>query len=150
MYKGLDVSGMVALVTGGTSGIGRAIALGFAQAGAKVVAGSTNADKVAAIAKELGPGHHAVQLDVSNEASVRAAMESAKAKFGRIDTVINAAGVIAKKPSLEVATEDFDRIVRINLTGSFIVAREAARLMKDQPPTGKKDQRGSITFIASL
>ena len=150
MYKGLDVSGMVAVVTGGTSGIGRAIALGFAQAGAKVVAGSTNPDKVAAIGKELGAGHHAVQMDVSSESSVRAAIESAKQKFGRIDCVINAAGVIAKKPSLEVTTEEFDRIVRINLTGSFIVAREAARVMKDQSPTGAKQLRGCITFIASL
>lgn len=149
MYKGLDVSGLAVLVTGGTSGIGRAMALGFAQAGAKVCAGSTNADKVAAIAKELGAGHHAVQLDVSNEASVKAAIESTKAKFGRIDCVINAAGVIAKKPSLEVTTEEFDRIVRINLTGSFIVAREAAQVMKDQSPNAK-NQRGNIIFIASL
>src|SRR3954465_11612620 len=149
MYKGLDVSGNVVLVTGGTSGIGRAIALGFAQAGAKVCAGSTNPDKVAAIAKELGAGHHAVKLDVADEASVRAAVEATKQKFGRIDAVINAAGVIAKKPSLEVTTEEFDRIVRINLTGSFIVAREAAKVMKDQSP-GQKGIRGSITFIASL
>src|SRR5687767_15189860 len=96
-YKGLDVSGKAVLVTGGTSGIGRAIALGFAQAGAKVVAGSTNPEKVSAIAKELGQGHHAVQMDVANESSVRAAIESAREKFGRIDCVINAAGVIAKK-----------------------------------------------------
>src|SRR5687768_15538906 len=150
MYKGLDVSGLVTLVTGGTSGIGRAIALGFAQAGAKVVAGSTNPEKVSAIAKELGQGHHAVQLDVASETSVRAAIEAARQKFGRIDAVINAAGVIAKKPSLEVTTEEFDRIVRINLTGSFIVGREAARVMKDQSPVGSKQLRGSITFIASL
>ena len=149
MYKGLDVSGMSVLVTGGTSGIGRAMALGFAQAGAKVCAGSTNPDKVAAIAKELGSGHHAVRLDVSDEASVKAAVEATRQKFGRIDAVINAAGVIAKKPSLEVTTEEFDRIVRINLTGSFIVAREAAKVMKDQSP-GSRGQRGSITFIASL
>jgi len=149
MYKDLDVSGMVVLVTGGTSGIGRAIALGFKEAGAKVVAGSTNADKVAAIAKELGSGHHAVQMDVSNEASVQKAITATKDKFGRLDAVINSAGVIAKKPSLEVTTEEFERIVRINLTGSFIVAREAAKVMKDQAP-GHRGVRGCITFVASI
>src|SRR5437763_2103241 len=132
MYKGLDVSNKVCLVTGGTSGIGRAIALGFAQAGAKVVAGSTNPAKVAAIAKELGPGHHAVPIDVANESSVKSAIAQAVERFGRLDCIINAAGVIARKPSLEVTVEEFERIVRINLTGSFIIAREAARVMKGQ------------------
>jgi NAD(P)-dependent dehydrogenase (short-subunit alcohol dehydrogenase family) len=150
MYKGLDVSGKVVLVTGGTSGIGRAIALGFAEAGAKVVAGSTNPDKVAAIAKELGQGHHAVQMDVASESSVRNAVDETAKKFGRLDVVVNAAGVIMRKPSLELATEDFERIVRVNLTGSFIVCREAARVMKEQSPQGAKGERGNIVLIASL
>src|SRR5439155_16982021 len=60
-----------------------------------------------------------------------------------------AAGVIARKPSLQVTTEEFERIIKINLTGSFIVAREAAAVMKDQKPD-EKGQRGSIVFIASL
>jgi NAD(P)-dependent dehydrogenase (short-subunit alcohol dehydrogenase family) len=149
MYKPLDISNKIILVTGGTSGIGRAIALGCAQAGAKVVAGSTNPDKVAAIKSELGADHDATQMDVSDENSVRAAIGFTKQKFGRIDALVNAAGVIARKPSLEVTTEEFERIVRINLTGSFIVAREAARVMKDQQPD-EKGQRGNIVFIASL
>src|SRR5438105_4904893 len=148
-YSGLDVSGKVCVVTGGTSGIGRAIALGFAQAGAKVIAGSTNPDKVSAIAKELGAGHHALTLDVADESSVRAAIDETVKKFGRLDAVVNAAGVIARKPSLEVTTEEFERVCRINLTGSFIVCREAARVMKDQQPSAK-GERGSIILIASL
>jgi len=149
MYKPLDISNRVALVTGGTSGIGRAIALGFAQAGAKVVAGSTNPEKVSKIASELGSQHHAVQLDVGNESSVRSAIAETVKRFGRLDCIVNAAGVIARKPSLDVTTEEFERIVRINLTGSFLVAREAARVMKDQAPD-EKGGRGSIIFIASL
>jgi len=149
MYKGLDVSDKVVLVTGGTSGIGRAIALGCAEAGAKVVAGSTNPEKVSAIKAELGAGHDATTLDVASESSVKAAIDFTTRKFGRIDAVVNAAGVIARKPSLEVSTEEFERIVRINLTGSFIVARESARVMKDQQPD-EKGQRGNIVFIASL
>ena len=123
MYKGLDVSGKVVLVTGGTSGIGRAIALGLAQSGAKVMAGSTNPEKVAAIKKELGEDHDAVPMDVSNEQSVADAVGATVKRFGRIDHVVNAAGVIKKQPSLEMPVAEFERIVRVNLTGSFIVAQ---------------------------
>lgn len=148
-YSGFDVSGKVVLVTGGTSGIGRAIALGFAQAGAKVVAGSTNPDKVAAIKNELGAGHDATTLNVADEQSIKDAIDFTAKKFGRLDVVVNAAGVIKRQPSLEMPTEEFERIVKINLTGSFIVAREAAKVMKDQQP-GHKGERGNIVFIASL
>jgi NAD(P)-dependent dehydrogenase (short-subunit alcohol dehydrogenase family) len=149
-HPALDISNKICLVTGGTSGIGRAIALGFAQAGAKVIAGSTNPDKVAAIKKELGPGHEAVQMNVADESSVKSAFDFAKNKFGRVDAVVNAAGVIKRQPSLEMPIDEFRRIVDVNLTGSFIVAQAAARLMKDQPPTGKHGERGSIVFISSL
>lgn len=148
-YKGLDLTGKVCVVTGGTSGIGRAIALGFAEAGAKVVAGSTNPDKVAAIQQELGAGHHATTLNVADEASVQAAMKFAVEKCGRIDVVVNAAGVIKKQPSMEMPVEEFERICRVNLTGSFIVAQQAGRIMKDQTPDAK-GERGNIIFIASL
>src|SRR5438477_3007248 len=135
-YSGLDVSGKVCLVTGGTSGIGRAIALGFAQAGAKVVAGSTNPEKVSAIKSELGSGHESVTINVADANSVNAAVDFAVKKFGRLDVVVNAAGVIKRQPSLEMTVEEFRRIVDVNLTGSFLVAQAAARVMKDQPPIG--------------
>src|SRR5947208_14400562 len=117
-YPALDISAKVCLVTGGTSGIGRAIALGFAEAGATVVAGSTSAQKVSSIREELirfGNKHDAVQLDVGDAASVRAAVEGAAKKLGRLDAVVNAAGVIKKQPSLEMPPEEFERIVRVNL-----------------------------------
>src|SRR5947207_995154 len=108
-YKGFDISGKVVLVTGGTSGIGRAIALGCAEAGAKVVAGSTNPDKVAAIKEELGGGHDATAMNVADEGSVRKAFDFALHKFGRIDAVVNAAGVIKRQPSLEMPVEELRR-----------------------------------------
>jgi NAD(P)-dependent dehydrogenase (short-subunit alcohol dehydrogenase family) len=148
-YKGFDISNKVVLVTGGTSGIGRAIALGAAEAGARVMAGSTSADKVAATARELGGDHAAVQLDVSNQQSVRDAVQATVKRFGRIDAVVNAAGVIKKQPSFDMPVEEFERIVRINLTGSFIVSQEVGRVMKDQQPDDK-GQRGSIVYVASL
>jgi NAD(P)-dependent dehydrogenase (short-subunit alcohol dehydrogenase family) len=149
IYKGFDITGKVCLITGGTSGLGKAIALGCAASGAKVVAGSTSAAQVDAVRAELGAGHETVKLDVSDEASVAAAMDFAVKRYGRLDAVINAAGVIQRKPSLDVTVAEFERIVRINLTGSFIVARNAARVMKEQPADAK-GQRGSIVFIASL
>ena len=149
-YPGLDISSKVCLVTGGTSGIGRAIALGFAQAGAKVVAGSSSADKVAAIGKELGGDHLGVQIDVCRRAE-RSEGDRADGQpsIGRLDAVVNAAGVIKRQPSLEMPVAEFERIVRVNLTGSFIVAQAAGRVMKDQQPDAK-GQRGAIVFIASL
>jgi NAD(P)-dependent dehydrogenase (short-subunit alcohol dehydrogenase family) len=148
-YNGFDISAKVCLITGGTSGLGKAVALGFASAGAKVVAGSSSMAKVEAMRKELGGAHDAVRLDVADESSVAAAVDHTIKRYGRLDAVVNAAGVIQRKPSLEVSVAEFERIVRINLTGSFIVARNAARVMKDQP-TDSRGQRGSIVLIASL
>ena len=113
MYNGFDIQDKIVIVTGGTSGIGRAIALGCAQAGASVVAGSTNPDKVAAIRKELnsiGSGggaerHDATPLNVADEASVKAAFDLVVSKYGRLDAVINSAGVIKRQPSLEMPVE---------------------------------------------
>jgi len=148
-YKGFDISGKVCLVTGGTSGIGRAIALACAQSGAKVVAGSSSADKVAAIKKELGGEHQATQIDVADAASVQAAIDLTIKTFGRLDAVVNAAGVIKRLPTIDFPLEEFERIVKINLTGTFIVNQLAARAMKDQSPD-EKNQRGSIVNVASL
>jgi NAD(P)-dependent dehydrogenase (short-subunit alcohol dehydrogenase family) len=148
-YPGLDITSKVILVTGGTSGIGRAIALGCAAAGARVVAGSTNPQKVAAIRKELGPNCDGVQLDVSDAASVRAAVEHTAKKFGRIDGMVNAAGIIKRVPSLEMDPADFERIVRVNLVGNFIVAQAVGRVMKDQSADAQ-GLRGAIVNIASL
>jgi NAD(P)-dependent dehydrogenase (short-subunit alcohol dehydrogenase family) len=151
-YSGFDISNYVVVVTGGTSGIGRAIALGCAQAGARVVAGSTNPDKVSAIKKELaavGGEHDATPMNVADEASVKAAMEFAVNRFGRIDAVVNAAGVIKRQPSLEMPVEEFRRIVDVNLNGTFIVNQAAGRVMKAQAPNAH-GERGSIVNIASL
>ena len=152
-YPALDISGKVCLVTGGTSGIGRAVALGFAQAGARVVAGSTNPEKVSAMRDELraahGPRHDAVRLDVSDAAGVRKAVDGVVERFGRLDAVVNAAGVIKKQPSLEMEPAEFERIVRVNLVGNFIVAQAAGRVMKGQEPDGR-GLRGSIVNVASL
>ncbi len=148
-YPGFDVSGRVVLVSGGTSGIGRALSLGCAAAGMKVVAGSTNPDKVAALGKELGADHQAVRLDVTDPASAQAAVELAIRKFGRLDALINAAGIMLRKPALETSRDEFEHVLRVNLTGSFVIAQAAGRAMMRQPPD-PQGARGSIVLIASL
>ncbi len=151
-YNGFDISNKVILVTGGTSGIGRAIALGCAQAGAKVIAGSTNPDKVAAIKKELeafGHHHDATPINVADEASVKAAVDLVIQKYGRLDALVHSAGVIKRQPSLEMPVEEWRRIIDVNLNGTFIVNQAAGRIMKAQTPNDA-GERGCIVNIASL
>ena len=148
-YSGLAINGKTCLVTGGTSGLGRAIALGLAAAGAKVVAASSNPEKVNAMAKELGKDHLAVELDVGNEKQAADVMAGIAASCGRIDAVIHAAGIIRKVPSMDMAVADFDKVVRTNLTGSFIISQAAGRLMRGQSPD-TQGMRGCIVLVASL
>jgi NAD(P)-dependent dehydrogenase (short-subunit alcohol dehydrogenase family) len=90
-----------------------------------------------------------VQLDVSDAKSVQAAVDYTANKYGRIDGMVNAAGVIKRVPSIEMEPADFERIVRVNLVGNFIVCQAVARVMKDQPENAR-GQRGAIVNIASL
>ena len=148
-YRGLDISGKVCLVTGGTSGLGLAIARGLAEAGASVVVGSSNPQKVAAAQAQLGAGHDAIAVDVTDAAAVRAAVDQVVGRYGRLDAVVNAAGIIRRQPSLEMSVADFRRIVDVNLVGTFIVDQAAGRVMRQQAPD-VAGQRGVIVNIASL
>lgn len=146
MYQPFDVTGKVALVTGGTSGLGRAIALGLAEAGAVVIAGSRDPNKVAAMTADLQavqPGCEALSMDVSDPASVDEVFCKVRQQHGRLDILINAAGITHKAPAIEMDLVDWERVLRTNLTGTFLCSQAAARLMKD---TGG----GAIVNIASL
>jgi NAD(P)-dependent dehydrogenase (short-subunit alcohol dehydrogenase family) len=90
-----------------------------------------------------------VTLNVADQSSVASAVDFAVKTYGRLDVIVNAAGVIKRQPSLEMTADEFRRIVDVNLTGSFLVAQAAARVMKDQTPDAK-GERGTIIFIASL
>jgi NAD(P)-dependent dehydrogenase (short-subunit alcohol dehydrogenase family) len=148
-YSGFDITNKICFVTGGTSGLGLAIAKGFAQAGAKVVVGSSNPQKVDAVRKELGEGHLGLQVDVADEISVRDAVQQIREKFGHIDALVNAAGITKRQASLEMPVADFRRIIEINLVGNFVVAQAVGRVMKDQSPD-VHGIRGAIINIASL
>jgi NAD(P)-dependent dehydrogenase (short-subunit alcohol dehydrogenase family) len=145
-FAGFDLTGKVALVTGGTSGLGRSIALGLAQSGATVIVGSREESKVLGTVDELlaiSPGHSGKQLDVAEPASIASVFEEVAAEHPRLDILVNAAGTIQKKDPLEVTVEEFERVLRINLTGTFLCCQAAGRLMKEQGG-------GAIVNIASL
>ncbi len=116
-YSGFDLTGRVALVTGGTSGLGRAIAVGLAQAGASVIVGSRDEAKVADTVAELsgiGAGHSGLRLDVADPASIAATFQGVAAERGRLDILVNAAGTIQRKDPLEVTLAEWEQVLRVN------------------------------------
>jgi 2,3-dihydro-2,3-dihydroxybenzoate dehydrogenase len=135
-----DISGQVALVTGAASGIGRAIAEGFRDAGARVVA--TDLDE-AGLAS-LDGMDATVAMNVTDEDGVQDAFDQTIDRHGRIDTVVNCAGVVSKKiPVTDLDVGEWNRIIDVDLFGVFLCSRAAARAMKPQ-------RSGSIVNVASI
>lgn len=135
----------VALVTGAGSGIGRAIAHRLAAEGACVVVADLNGDGAARVAEELGGPDKAVAVtvDVTDEERVAAAFRAAVLAFGGVDLVVNNAGISISRPLLETSVKDWDLQHDIMARGSFLVSREAARVMTAQ------GLGGDIVYIAS-
>jgi len=117
-----DLSGRVAVVMGGTTGLGRAIALGLAEAGADVVASSRRAEQVQQMAEEiegLGRRTQRVTSDVVERASVQALHNAVVEEFGRVDILVNAAGITFKTPVENLSEVDWQRVMETNLTGTL-------------------------------
>ncbi|WP_330451736.1 MULTISPECIES: bifunctional aldolase/short-chain dehydrogenase [unclassified Streptomyces] len=135
----------VALVTGAGSGIGKAIAHRLAAEGACVVVADLDAANAAAVAEELGGPDKAVAVtvDVTSEEQIARTFRSAALAFGGVDLVVNNAGISISKPLLETTARDWDLQHDIMARGSFLVSREAARLMRAQ------GMGGDIVYIAS-
>ncbi|MGW7281458.1 bifunctional aldolase/short-chain dehydrogenase [Streptomyces sp. NPDC054844] len=135
----------VALVTGAGSGIGRAIAHRLAAEGACVVVADLDATNAAAVAEELGGPDKAVAVtaDVTSEEQITAAFAEAVLAFGGVDLVVNNAGISISKPLLETTAKDWDLQHDIMARGSFLVSREAARVMTAQK------LGGDIVYVAS-
>ena len=134
MYKPFDLTGKVALVTGGNSGIGLGMARALAQAGADVAIWGTNAKKNAAAKSELAAGARkvvALECDVSDEKAVDAAFAETLSKLGRIDGCFANAGVSGRGTAsfLEMSSEEWRRVLKVNLDGAFFTFRAAARHM---------------------
>ena len=142
-HSPFDLSGRVALVTGGNSGIGRALALGLRDAGAKVAIGARRADRNIAMLDDLGASASAFELDVGDEASVERTIAAVLARYGRLDILVNNAGAVKRASVMEHAREDWDHVLTVNLTGPFLCTKHAARAMKPRCA-------GKIINIASV
>jgi len=141
-----SVAGKVAVVTGGGRGLGKAIALGLAQAGADVVVVSRTGHEVREVAEEIraiGGRSLALVGDVGEVEQVQGLVARAVEELGALHVLVNAAGVNQRRPSLEVTPELWDNIVNINLRGTFFFCQAAAKVMRVQG-------EGSIINIASL
>jgi rhamnulose-1-phosphate aldolase/alcohol dehydrogenase len=128
------LAGRVAFVTGAASGIGRAIAARLGEGGAAVVLADRDVAGARAVAEEMGGDDLAVavRVDVSDEAAVAAAVQEASAVYGGVDLVVNNAGLSISKPLAETTAADWDLQHSIMARGSFLVSREAARVMEAQ------------------
>jgi NAD(P)-dependent dehydrogenase (short-subunit alcohol dehydrogenase family) len=142
----ISLHSKVAIVTGASRGIGRAIALQLAEKGAKVVLAARNRRDLDAVAKKArwsGAEVLVVPCDVGAERQVQALVKKTLARFGRIDLLINNAGIGIKKPVAEFATRDWDQIMDTNLKGVFLLTREVLPVMKRQ-------KGGQIINVGSL
>jgi gluconate 5-dehydrogenase len=143
-----DLTGRIALVTGSSRGIGNALAAGLAAAGASVVLHGLDQVRLKQARESLAGvfGEErisSVAFDITDEASVSAGIAEAEEQFGGLDILVNNAGIQHRVPLLELAVEDWERVIRTDLTSAFLVGREAARRMV---PRG----RGKIINIGSV
>jgi NAD(P)-dependent dehydrogenase (short-subunit alcohol dehydrogenase family) len=143
MSNGLcDLTGKIAAVIGGASGIGEAIAIGAAAQGATAVILDTNAAAGAAVAAKIS-GAGSAALDIREAGAVTAAFDAIVRDRGRLDIVICTPSINVRKPILQYTGEEFDRVVAVNLKGSFNVLQAAGRIMTAQ-------RSGSIVIFSSI
>lgn len=145
-YKPLDLDGKVAVVVGGSSGIGRTLALGLAQAGADVVSSARRPELVGELATEieaLGRRSLRVTCDVGDRQSLETLLRECLKTFGKVDILVNAAGITKKGPTLDYAESDWNRILDTNLTGMLRTCQVFGRHMIER-------RYGRIISIASM
>lgn len=141
----LGLTGKIALVTGGAGGLGREIALGLAGEGADlIVADLAEADQTVEAVNALGRKCLAVKADIADEAQVQGLFQQIGKEFKGLDILVNNAGIsqLSYKPTIDMPVEEWDRVIRVNLTGSFLCCRQAGRMMI-------KSGGGSIVNISS-
>jgi|HigsolmetaAR203D_1030402.scaffolds.fasta_scaffold00226_11 NAD(P)-dependent dehydrogenase (short-subunit alcohol dehydrogenase family) len=146
----MRLNGKVAIVTGAGSGNGAAIAVEYLRQGARVVFADINEESARAVAGQSGypDTQWLVQkVDVSNRDSVKACVDAAVSRFGRLDIMVANAGITVRKHFLEMTTEELDRVMDVNCKGVFLCCQEAARVMADQGEGGALILMSSIASI---
>jgi 2-dehydro-3-deoxy-D-gluconate 5-dehydrogenase len=141
-----DLKGRVAIVTGGNGGIGLGMARGLANAGARIVIAARDAGKSRAAVEELaarGGEAHAVATDVTDEGAVGRLVEATVERFGRLDVLVNNAGINIRKPVHELALDEWRKVLDTNLTSAFLCSKAAY-------PEFKKAGGGKIINIGSM
>lgn len=155
------VTGRVALITGASQGIGRACALALAEAGASVALAARNEEKLAAVVKEAeakGVKSAAFRMDVADEDSVKAAVKAAIAQFGKIDILINNAGITKDTLIMRMKRADWDSVIQTNLTGAYFCTQAVissmlkqrwGRVVNISSVFGQMGQAGQANYAAS-
>jgi NAD(P)-dependent dehydrogenase (short-subunit alcohol dehydrogenase family) len=146
MYKPLDLDGKVAVVVGGSSGIGRTIALGLAQGGADVVSSARRIELVNTLADEIeAAGKRSLRMtcDVADRASLEKLLKACVDRFGKVDILVNAAGITKRAPTIDYAESDWNRIMETNLNGTLRACQVFGRHMIER-------RYGRIINIASM
>lgn len=143
----IDLSGKRALITGSTRGIGRSIAEFLARAGAKVVITGRDELKADEVARQIGEGSgveaFGVAMNMTDESSIKNAYARIEEKFGGIDILVNNAGITKDKLFLRMSTEDWEEVIKVNLTGTFLITSLAVKSML-------KNRWGRIINISSV
>jgi len=155
------VTGRVALVTGASQGIGRACALALAEGGALIALAARNEEKLAAVAKEIadkGGQAATFRMDVSNEADVKSAVKAAIERFGKVEILINNAGVTKDQLVMRMKKDDWDSVIQTNLSGAFYTTQAVmgsmlkprwGRIINIASVFGQTGQAGQANYAAS-
>ena len=141
-----SIEGKVAVITGGASGLGEAIAIGFAQFGAKVVLLDKNEaglQRVTQLMEETGKPCSCFPLDVTDPVAVEQVAKQVIDQYGRVDILVNSAGMNIRKPALELEPEEFQKIIQVDLIGSFYSCKYFGAYMVQQ-------KKGSVINVASI
>lgn len=148
----MKLEGKVAIVTGGASGLGESAVREFVSHGCKVSIWDISVDLGSKLVQELGASTIFIKVDVTSEDSVKAALAETVAKFGKVDVLLNSAGILLGRMIVTAKTvhplEEFERVIRVNLTGTFNVSRFVAKQMAAQPEID--GERGVIVHVASV